>query len=359
MSWIKRNLYFVIGSVVALLLLGVAGYYTYSNWQGNASKLADLNKGYDDLDALYKLNPNPGSGKVDNIAAATNQQAQVREVISRARKFFEPIRPIPNSPRVTGYDFTTALSRTIERLQRDAVSASVALPSAKYSFSFLAESDKVSFEPGSLNPLAQQLGEVRAICDVLFQAKVNSLDSLRREPISNYDLNGPKTDYLEQHTVTNAYAIWTPYEVNFRCFSTELASVLSGLASSPHGLLPWALSVEPAPAATPAAPAVTLAPVTPATPAPVAVPPPSAADKGHEGMWFNDLTRQWEPVGKPPPGAGAPTPTPQPLIPTPTPVPRQIPGLGAVGATPTVTTLEEKPLSVTMLIYVVKLLPQK
>ncbi len=357
MSWIKRNLYFVIGSVVALVLLGVAGYYAHSEWRVNNSVLADLNNDYDTLDTLYKLNPNPGSVKVDNIKAALDQTAQVREVIVRARKHFEPVRPIPDSPRVTGYDFTTALSRTIERLQREAASASVGLPSSKYCFSFLAESDKVSFEAGSLSPLARQLGEVRAICDVLFQAKVNSLDSLRREPVSSYDLSGPKTDYLDQHSVTNPLAILTPYEITFRCFSTELASVLSGLASSPHGLLAWGVNVEPAPAVSATAPTVTGAPTAPAPVMQVAVPPPTASEKSHEGMWYNELTRQWEPVGKPYPGMTPTTPTPPAVVPTPAPVPRFT--LAATPAAPAVTGLEEKPLSVTMLIYVVKLMPPK
>ena len=35
MDWIKRNLYFVIGSLAALVLMGLAGYYLYSKWQLN------------------------------------------------------------------------------------------------------------------------------------------------------------------------------------------------------------------------------------------------------------------------------------------------------------------------------------
>ncbi len=354
MSWIKRNMYFVIGGVVALALLGVAGFYAYSEWQVNSSVLADLNKDYDDLDVLYKLNPNPGGAKVDNVKAALEQQEQVRAVVAKVRNYFEPIRPIPDSPRVSGYDFTTALSRTIERLQRDAASASVGLPALKYSFSFLAESDKVSFEPGSLEPLARQLGEVRAICDVLFRAKVNSLDGLRREPVSAYDQTGAKTDYLDRHSVTNPLAVLTPYEISFRSFSPELAAVLAGFASSPHGLLVWSVSVEPAPSPSAAAPAVTAAPVTP-TSAPMPSAQPAGADS-HPGMWYNNYTQRWEPIGKPPVPDGTAT-TPAPAVPTPAPVFRPTPA-PAAGAT-TAAALEEKPLSVTMLVYVVKLLPQK
>ena len=73
-----------------------------------------------------------------------------------------------------------------------------------------------------------QLGEVKGICEVLFEAKVNSLDNLRRERVSADDSKGPQTDYLGEKSVTNELAVLTPYEVTFRCFSSELAAVLAG-----------------------------------------------------------------------------------------------------------------------------------
>ena len=94
-----------------------------------------------------------------------------------------------------------------------------------------------------------QLGEVKAICAVLFQAKINSLDNLRRERVSDDDLKGPQTDYLPDKSVTNELAVLSPYEVSFRCFSSELAAVLAGFASSPCGLMVKTINVESAPAA--------------------------------------------------------------------------------------------------------------
>ncbi len=35
MIWIKRNLFFVIGGVLALGLLGAAGFYDYTSWRRN------------------------------------------------------------------------------------------------------------------------------------------------------------------------------------------------------------------------------------------------------------------------------------------------------------------------------------
>ena len=55
----------------------------------------------------------------------------------------------------------------------------------------------VKFAPGSLGALAQQLGEVKALCEILFAAKINSLDGIRRVPVSPDDAGGTQADYLE------------------------------------------------------------------------------------------------------------------------------------------------------------------
>ena len=65
MSWIKRNLYFVIGSVIALALMGLAGWYLYSNWQLNNEILEKLNADYEQLRKYNAQNPHPGVGSVE------------------------------------------------------------------------------------------------------------------------------------------------------------------------------------------------------------------------------------------------------------------------------------------------------
>jgi hypothetical protein len=90
-----------------------------------------------------------------------------------------------------------------------------------------------------------KLGEVKAICSVLYQARVNSLDNLRRERVSADDLRGPQSDFLEIGSVSNQLAVLTPYEVAFHCFSTELAGVVAGFANDPHGFVVKAINVEP------------------------------------------------------------------------------------------------------------------
>ena len=112
----------------------------------------------------------------------------------------------------------------------------------------------MKFAPGSLGPLAVQLGEVKAISEILFAAGVNQLDGIQRVRVSDDDVNGPQTDYLDDIAVTNDLAVLTPYHVTFRAFSPEIAQVLAGFASSPHGFIVKSINVQPAGAAVDGAP---------------------------------------------------------------------------------------------------------
>jgi len=247
MAWIKRNLFFVIGAVIALGLLGAAGFYDYQNWQRNNTALEQLNRTYATLQSLNGKNPSPGNDKIDNIQAAREQEKELRDWIQQAAQYFQPIPPVPNPPGgvITDSQFASARDHTLSQLQNEAGDASVALP-PQYGFSFEAERTLVKFAPGGLNPLAQQLGEVKTLCEILFAAKVNSLDGIRRVPVSPDDAAGAQADYLSQTAVTNGLAVFAPYEMTFRGFSQNLANVLSRLASSPHGFIVKAINVQPA-----------------------------------------------------------------------------------------------------------------
>ena len=49
MGWIKRNLFFVIGGVVTLGLLGAGGFYIYTGWDRNSQAAEKLNEIYGTL----------------------------------------------------------------------------------------------------------------------------------------------------------------------------------------------------------------------------------------------------------------------------------------------------------------------
>jgi len=206
-----------------------------------------LNQAYVRLQSLYSQNPSPGNDKIDNIKAAGEQEQRLRQWIQGTEQYFQPIPSIPDpaTGEITDARFAGARDHTLSQLQAEAASASVTVP-PQYGFSFEAERTLVKFSPGSLDALAQQLGEVKVICEMLYTTRINSLDDVRRVRVSNDDASGPQSDYLDQTITTNDLAVFTPYEVTFRCFSQDLAGVLSSFASSPHGFIVKGINVQPA-----------------------------------------------------------------------------------------------------------------
>lgn len=244
MAWIKRNLFFAIGGLVALLLLGAAGYYGFKSWRDNSSKMAQLEEAYTDLQNYLNKQPSPSD---ENIAAAKDQEGQLRKWVSNAREHFKPVPPIPNPPdgNVTTEQFAGSLRKTIQDLQLEATNANVGLP-PDYSFSFAAERNLVTFAPGSLNPLAGHLGEIKAICEILFDAKINALDGIQREMISDNDATGPQSDYLAEKSQSSDLATITPYIITFRCFSADLGHVIAKMAATDYAFVIKGINVMPA-----------------------------------------------------------------------------------------------------------------
>jgi len=239
---------------------------------------------------------------------------------------------------------STALSHTIDQMRKDATNASVGLQQG-YDFTFQAEKNLVSFSSNSQDPLAAQLGEVRAICDILFQAKINSLDGLQRERVCAEDEKGNQGDYLPEKTVTNELALLTPYQLTFRCFSQELGQVLAGFASSPYALKVKTINVEhsgegnlgppggnlPPPGAyLPPTPAYQPPPQAYQPPTPAYQPPPVSAE-GAEARRYLPGPRPLPPTTVQPAPAAGPPKTGLPVV------------------------LDETPLRVTIVLNVVKL----
>lgn len=363
MAWIKRNLYFVVGSLVALILMGLAGYFLYSGWSANNQIIGSLNEDYEKLRRLNSAPVHPGSGQVDNIKLAKEQRDQLRHYIKKPRAYFQPIAAIPTQPKLGDHDFTSALSHTLDQLQKDATNSSVALP-PNYAFSFEAQRPRVQFAAGSLPALSVQLGEVKGICDILFAAKINSLDNLRRERVSADDSSGPQTDYIPEKSVTNELAVLTPYELTFRSFSSELAAVLSGFAASSNGFVVKTINVEPAPVTETAA----TTPYASYSAVPTPQPPPDAATAYRNRYGIS--------MGGGGPGAvvdrygggggagnlgGIQYRPLQPNVPTYTPPPVAMPAQPGTAPArgPLTTALDERQLKVTMALVVVKLQPSK
>jgi hypothetical protein len=345
MSWIKRNLYFLIGSLIAVGLMVAGAIFLYSKYSSATSITEEIHKQYSELNELNKQNPHPGeakAGKIDNVKTAKDQEETLRAYITKSRQYFQKVPAIPDTPKVANADFAAQLRNTMVLLHREAEQSSVKLPNDYY-FSFEAQRRLMLFDAGSLEHLATHLGEVKALTEILFNAKINSLDSVRRERVSaKDDTNDP--DYLTKKTTSTPLADLTPYEFTFRCFTPELAQVLSALASSPNGFIVKSINVEPAAVVTEAMPGGAL-PATPA--APVVAPayaPPAAYNSADAAA---AMARRY---GLAPGG-------PQPYFPPATAVPAPVVAAPSNKGNGLTTFLSEKPLKITLAVEVIKLKP--
>lgn len=319
MGWIKRNLFIVVGSAVALALLGGSGVFIYQGWSRNSDAAGKLKEIYDQLTTLAQKKPAPGDQKINNTAIAREQEQQLAAWIESVQEYFKPVMPIPSGANITGQAYTTELSKTISLLNKEAETASVTLP-PNYYFSFSAQQSRLVFAAGSLESLAVQLGEVKTISKILFDARINALAGIQRVRVSEDDVNGPQSDYLDERPVTNDLAVLTPYVVTFRCFTPELARVISGFATSSNAFIVKSINVQPASGAV--------------APADAAAPTPGGPPPGWRGMRGRN------------PGEMA-------VPPAVTPAPQPAPGRGGVQ-----TVLKEQMLQITLEVELVKLLPK-
>jgi len=306
MAWIKRNLFFVIGGIVSLGLLGAAGFYIYKGMNRNSAASAALVEVVGNLSGLGDQKPSPGNDKFDNAKIAQSQDKEIQAWVASSSAYFQPIASIPGSP-VTGASFSSALQKTLGQLHGEADEAGVVLP-PNYDFSFAVEKNRLTFAPGGLDLLACQLGEVKAISEILFATRVNMFEGIQRVRVSDEDLTGAPADYIDEHPLTNDLAIITPYVVNFRCFTAELSRVMGGFATASNTFIVKSVNVQPAGAATAVAP-----------------------NPGMEGQGFPP---QMQPPMQPPPG-------------------QPVPGKGGLQ-----TILKEQLLRVTVEVELVKLLPK-
>ncbi len=332
MLWIKRNLFLALGGLVALGALGFGGFYLWKNVSENKKVETQLEEKKAGLQKLYNADPFPST---NNIASARDELKKAQAAMRKIKEYFTPLP----YEKVTGQAFKTLLDTTLYELRDKAQQTSVLLPSKTYAFSFSAQKDKFIFAEGSFPALSEQLAEVRAICTILFEAKINRLINVRRTRVTTDDPPG-SSDYLELRAESNELTgtLASPYQIEFQSFSPELASVLGSFYKSTNGFLVKAIQVEPVtesgivggpgPMAT--------APGTPANvPQPPAQPPPQPR-----------VPPPAVPVPRVPP-TGAPPAQPGPAIVKP-------PGPVAPAAEGIKTVLNEKLLKITFLIDVIK-----
>lgn len=340
MTWLKRNLFLVAGGLVALGMLGFAVFFLFTKKQAVDEVTGQLTAKTDELKTLTTADPYPNQ---ENIEAAKKEQVKLANHLQGMRRYFVPVASYTNMDSAA---FKVSLQTTISDMEHDAEKAGVALPNAGagsggYDFTFKPQRTSVVFAPETLVPLAMQVAEIQAMCDILFNARIENLLSLRRTPVAKEDEGA--ADYLfGRKPVTNAVtgAVLMPYEITFQGFSGELAAVLDGFNRSSNCFIVKNIDVQTNVVQAAAESTPTYMPYTMMAPS-AAAPTPQMSPRDLMMMRYGLRGSRY---GRPPvteaPAAPAPTPG------TFTPPVRRGPE----------TILDERPFKVTMYVEAVRLL---
>ena len=198
----------------------------------DVSDNADVVKEYvDDLgqfDAL-RTNTRVPYPSDENIQHAKEDLGQVKALVDELHKTFVPF-PAPPALDVKG--FSEYLENTIFDLRTKATNAEVGVPD-DFAFGFTDQRGKLNYPRECIPLWMQQVAEIKSLCDILYRARINSLISVRRVPVSeSNDMIVSVNDLLPSRTTPTPYGTATPYKIEFRSFSRELAAVMEGLARS-------------------------------------------------------------------------------------------------------------------------------
>src|SRR5437773_10445759 len=131
----------------------------------------------------YSLVPFPSP---TNIAKARVELQRLQTAINMTQKSFTPLP----YQRVKCKEFKSLLDTTIDALQKKADQAGVVLPGLtnRFAFTFAEQQKRLQFSEGSFPTVAEQLAEVQAICNILFDAKISKLTALRRGRVTTDDI---------------------------------------------------------------------------------------------------------------------------------------------------------------------------
>jgi hypothetical protein len=246
MAWVKRNLGLVIGGVIALALLGVAGFYFWGNYKHDAEITQQLDETTEKFKGLLNRPLHPGGeggGKVNNIELVKQENKRLEDFLKEVRARFGK-REIPTN--ISNRDFRALLDNTIHELQHSADALGITVPGKKdYWFSFAPQKSATEFK--NVEMLTYQLMDVKDLCDIMFGAKISDLVLIKRVAASSDENNA--TDFLtDKKASTNEYAIVTPYELRFQGFSAELARVLDRMITAKRCFVVRSVAVDRAPA---------------------------------------------------------------------------------------------------------------
>ena len=225
-----------------MLLTGYCVWLFTRDLASNSTVDNDLQEATRQYDALAN-NPKVPYPSEENIQHAREDQTKVKQLVDQLHTAFPPF---PAPPKLDVKGFSEYLETTLFDLRTRATNAGVSLPD-DFAFAFTDQRGKLNYPLECIPLWLQQLAEINSLCDILYRARINSLLVLKRVSISSSnDMIVTFGDLLGSQVTNTPFGTVTPYKIEFKCFSKDLAAVLDGLARSSHCFVVKNIVVRPA-----------------------------------------------------------------------------------------------------------------
>jgi len=226
MVFLKRNLFWIIGGILSAALLAGAWIFTSGANEKRATALAELEQYTNVVNRLASTSPYPSREMIEKIKRDT---AAVKAFTTNAETLFRYEKP----PRMGSQQFKVHLINTLVAMQSQATNYNVILP-PNFNFTFKHLLPMPNLLPYSVEPLSIQLRDIQEIAQILFESRVHSINSFAREPAYPREPGGAVLmyDVATRTNLTTDKAIFTstPYRFTFTGFTTELTEVLNRFA---------------------------------------------------------------------------------------------------------------------------------
>jgi hypothetical protein len=243
MEWIKRNLVFVAVGAASLVLLGVATWFLFAQMGGNATADQTLTDLLDKRLQLWSAPVHPvGKGEIKNIDEVQKDRKRLEGFLTEIKAVIPVMPPVPN---IDDQGFKGLLERTIFQLSRYATNSGIPVPDG-FAFSFTPVRSMFRFNSNSISPLVLQLGDVQALTEILVESHVNSIDGIRRSPMTVEDQAATGgSDFLSLSAKTNEFTVSLTYELTFQGFSPEIAEIINRMMRSERCIIVKDIEVSP------------------------------------------------------------------------------------------------------------------
>jgi len=247
----KRHAFGILGLLLAVGF--IAGGFV---WNGKTAKKMDAAAAAYDAALANRDKIQNRQIKVDikNVEVLGQVADDYEEFTKEAGKVFVT----QQLNQMTSNEFMNFMTQTIVMLNRKATNNLVKLPKdllkrqdIDFSFTFAPLMEAAEISKDRIPELQIQLEDIKEIAGVLFENRIQSLEILQRNRVTDEDRRaGASPNYLDTRlTYTNSISVIRPYTVKFRCLSDGIAMALSGFAKKKTFYVVRTMEVTPAGAA--------------------------------------------------------------------------------------------------------------